>query len=166
VGGGLLDLALPRRGHFAFGPHHGDLWLDLDALVAEPAALRPHTDRLARRLAPYEPEVICGPLTGGAFVAQLVALALEVAFTWSTPWEIGRPATGRVAIVDDAINAGTAVTATAAGIADLVAVGALLTLGEAPSRIADAPVLSLEPVPSGLWPTEACPLCAAGTPLT
>jgi hypothetical protein len=69
--------------------------------------------------------------------------------------------------VDDAINAGSAVTSTAAALAGghLVAVGALLTLGAAPTTIAGAPVERLATLPSALWPAPACPLCAAGSPL-
>ncbi len=74
----------------------------------------------------------------------------------------------RVAIVDDAINAGSAVAAaaeaiTAAG-SRIVAVAALLTLGAAPATIAGIPVRSLTTVPSRLWPAATCPRCAAGAP--
>lgn len=111
---------------------------------------------------------MCGPLVGGAYVGYAVATALDVDFVWSSP--SAYPVTGavsdrRVAIVDDAINAGSAVTSTAAGLPDVVAVGALLTLGAAPSMIAGAPVERLATLPSALWPAPTCPLCAAGSPL-
>ncbi|HEY6748433.1 MAG TPA: hypothetical protein VI357_22275 [Mycobacteriales bacterium] len=123
---------------------------------------------LASLLRPYRPEVVCGPLIGGAYVALGVAAALNVDFAWSSPPDY--PVTGaargrRVAIVDDAINAGSAVAATAAGLTDVVAVGALLTLGAAPPTIAGAPVERLASLDSALWPASTCPLCAAGSPL-
>jgi orotate phosphoribosyltransferase len=113
--------------------------------------------------------VVCGPLTGGAFAAQLVASALGADFAWSTPpaYQVtGRTAGRRIAIVDDAINAGSAVLATAAALdGPLVCVGALLTLGAAPASVAGAPVERLATLPSHLWPPDACPRCAAGSPL-
>jgi orotate phosphoribosyltransferase len=111
---------------------------------------------------------VCGPLTGGAYVAYAVAAALDVEFTWSSPPTYllsGAVPDARVAIVDDAINAGSAVAATAAALPKVVAVGALLTLGVAPATIAGAPVERLATLPSALWPAPACPLCAAGSPL-
>jgi orotate phosphoribosyltransferase len=131
--------------------------------------LRPFTDALAGLLRPYRPEVVCGPLTGGAYVAFAVASALDVAFAWSTPpdYAVTGAVAGRVAIVDDAVNAGSAVTSTAAALtgADLVVVGALLTLGGTPAAIAGAPVECLATLDSALWPAASCPRCAAGSPL-
>lgn len=107
-----------------------------------------------------------GPLTGGAYVAYAVAAALDAGFAWSSP-PAYRVAVDhrRVAIVDDAINAGSAVSATARVLPDVVAVGALLTLGAAPATLAGAPVERLATLDSVLWPAPACPLCAAGSPL-
>jgi orotate phosphoribosyltransferase len=170
VGGGLLSLVPIHHGHFAYtSGDHGDLWLDLDALFAHPRRLRPYVLALADLLPPCE--VVCGPLTGGAYLAQAVADALDTAAAWTE----GRTLTGkltarRVAIVDDAINAGSAVSAaaeavTAAG-GQVVAISALLTLGAAPATIAGVPVQSLATVPSHLWPAATCPPCAAGAPLS
>lgn len=115
---------------------------------------------------PYRPEVVYGPLTGGAYVAHAVADALDVDFAWSSP-PAYRIAVDRrrVAVVDDAINAGSAVTATARALPDVIAVGALLTLGAAPATLAGAPVERLATLDSALWPAPACPLCAAASPL-
>jgi orotate phosphoribosyltransferase len=128
--------------------------------------LQPFVAELASRLRPYRPEVVCGPLVGGAYVACAVATALDVDFTWSSP-PAYRLAVDhrRVAIVDDAINAGSAVAATAAALPQVVAVGALLTLGAAPTTLAGAPVERLATLDSALWPASACPLCAEGSPL-
>jgi orotate phosphoribosyltransferase len=102
-------------------------------------------------------------------VAFAVASALDVTFAWSTPpdYALTGAVGGRVAIVDDAINAGSAVTSTAAALtgADLVVVGALLTLGAAPDTIAGAPVERLTTLDSALWSAPTCPRCAAGSPL-
>ena len=170
MGGGLLDLVPAHHGHFAYtSGDHGDLWLDLDALFAHPRRLRPYVTALIELLPPGD--VVCGPLTGGAYLAQSVADALDADFAWTE----GRTLTGgvagrRVAIVDDAINAGSAVSAAAEAITaaggHVVAVAALLTLGAAPATVAGVAVQSLATVPSHLWPAATCPSCAAGAPLS
>jgi len=170
VGGGLLDLIPTHYGHFAYtSGDHGDLWLDLDALFAHPRRLRPYVTAVADLLP--QCDVVCGPLTGGAYLAQSVADTLDTDFAWTE----GRTLTGdvtdrRVAIVDDAINAGSAVSTaadaiTAAG-GQLVAVAALLTLAAAPATIAGVPLRSLATIQSHLWPPATCPRCAAGAPLS
>ena len=168
MGGGLLDLVPAHHGHFAYtSGDHGDLWLDLDDLFAHPRRLRPYVTELAGLLPSCD--VVCGPLTGGAYLAQSVADTLDTDFAWTE----GRSLTGgvtdrRVAIVDDAINAGSAVSAAAEAITAaagrVVAVAALLTLGAAPATIAGVTVQSLATVPSHLWPPATCPRCAAGAP--
>jgi orotate phosphoribosyltransferase len=79
----------------------------------------------------------------------------------------------RVLLVDDAINAGSAVGLT---LAELLrhggvpaGIACLLTLGEAAGRIArehGVPLVRLATLDRGMWPPETCPLCAAGMPLT
>ena len=121
----VARLAQPRRGHFDLGTgFHGDLWLDLDALFLHPARLRPYVQWLSARLDAHQIDAVCGPLEGGAFLALAVADVLDTAFLpaarapgpgrtgYRLPPGPGRRVAGqRVAIVDDAINAGTAVTA-------------------------------------------------------
>ena len=182
----ILDLMPVRRGHFLLeSGHHGDLWLELDSLLLRPARLLPLARQLAARLAAHRPEMVVGPLVGGALVAQMVAAELDVGFAvaerrptprgadYLLPETVHRHLQARaVAIVDDAINAGSATRATLAALTALgarpVAVGALLILGEtalpqfASSGLA---VESLARLPNVLWDPAACPLCAAGQPL-
>jgi orotate phosphoribosyltransferase len=77
----------------------------------------------------------------------------------------------RVAVVDDAISAGSAVLGTLADLracgAHPVAIGALLVLGSlAPGMAATAgiPLESIATLPWGLWTPAECPLCASGVP--
>jgi orotate phosphoribosyltransferase len=176
----LTDLLAARRGHFLFeSGHHGDLWLDLDSLFARPGRVAPFALELARRLAPHEIDVVCGPLVGGAFVAQTVAAELDVELCWSLPPEYRIPAAlrgrlrrRRVAIVDDVINAGSATRATLADLrrcgAELAAIGALLVLNDVAADLAAAegvPLERLARLTSGLWVPSDCPLCAASVPL-
>jgi orotate phosphoribosyltransferase len=185
---GLLDA---REGHFLLeSGHHGDLWLELDFLFLRPARLAPLAAELARRLAAHEVDAVCGPLTGGGFLAQLVAAELDVesyysersdeqrsdglyAAEYRLPAGLRESVRGkRVAIVDDVVNAASATRATLRDLeacgARTVALGALLTLGAAASRLAEDAGLALErlaSLPSSLWEPSECPMCAAGVTL-
>jgi orotate phosphoribosyltransferase len=187
----LLDLVDGRRGHFRLeSGHHGELWLDLDALFLRPARVAPFAARLARALAARVAfDAVCGPLVGGALVAHAVAAELDVELYPATPAARARDGLytaryripealrervrgRRVAVVDDAINAGSATRATVAALracgAQPVAVGALLVLGEAAEGYAATEQLALESVaalPNRLWEPAACPHCAAGVAL-
>jgi orotate phosphoribosyltransferase len=177
VTGGLWQLLDGRRGHFRYeSGHHGELWLDLDALFLRPRRLEPFVARLAELLAPHSVDVVCGPLLGGAFVAQSLGLRLDVdclhatrlAASYRLPAALaGRVAGRRVAVVDDVVNAGSAVGATLAAVrgcgGEPVAVGALLLLGS--DVVGGLPVLAVERRPSPLWSPSDCPLCTDGVPL-
>ena len=145
----VLALLAPQRGHFLLeSGHHGSLWMDLEALFLDPARIEPLADQLAARLATVGAEAVCGPLVEGAFLALMVARRLGVPFTYSERFESGgdlypygyriprtlhRHLRGRrVAIVNDVINAGSAVRGTwleleALGATPL-AIGALLVI--------------------------------------
>jgi len=188
----LVDLMARRSGHFRFeSGHHGDRWLEPDLLLQRPTALRPFAIALAQRLQRGERfEVVCGPLTGGAFLAQMVAEQCDVAFAFAERFAPPpsdalyqvryripdalrdglRGAT--VAIVNDVTNAGSAVRGT---YEDLVACGArpvafatLIVLGNWSANFAaehDLALEALERLGNNLWTPEQCPLCAAGDPL-
>ncbi|HEX6754581.1 MAG TPA: hypothetical protein VF109_01405 [Mycobacteriales bacterium] len=124
-------------------------------------------------------EAVCGPLVGGAFVAHAVAASLDLTFAWSTWPSYALPPSfvpslrgRRVAIVDDAVNAGSAVRSTATALtaagATIAVVGTLLALNDAAARVEatlGVPVEQLATLPTTLWPAAACPLCATGAPL-
>jgi len=191
--GVIAELVGAREGHFRLeSGHHGRLWLELDPLFADPARVEPHLKQLAGQIAAYDVEAVCGPLTGGAFAAQIIAreLGVGVSFIYSAPtprspneglyqraYEIpeslapkvrGR----RIAIVDDVINAGSAVRATMAAVqaadGQVVTAAALLTLGDVGTTLlsrAGIPVETLDSWPNPIWAPTVCPRCAAGTPL-
>ena len=187
----LLSLTSPRRGHFRLeSGHHSNLWLDLEGLFVQPALVRPFVTRLARALQPHKVAGVCGPLVGGAFLGQMLASALKAEFFFTErvlPGEgdglyqaqyhlplaaRGRVGDKRVAIVDDAISAGSAVRATYAELqghgAEPVVIGALLVLGSAASPYFAERGVRIEAVarlPFDLWVPAECPLCASGQPL-
>src|SRR3989304_1709366 len=80
----IVRLMSSRSGHFLLeSGHHGSLWLDLELLCLDPAAVRPFAVELAARLKRYDVQAVCGPLIEGAFVALMVAPAPGVAFTYA-----------------------------------------------------------------------------------
>lgn len=182
----LSNLIGARHGHFRLeSGEHGSVWLDLDGLFLRPGRLHGYGEELAGRLAVYGPDVICGPLVGGAFLAQMIAimLGLEFAFAervvrgvavkYRIPPVLAAAVRGKaVAIVDDAINAGSAVRGTLSSLeacgARVVAVGALVVLGTMGRDHVARRKIPLEGVvemANELWTPDACPLCAAGIPL-
>ena len=186
-----LDLMLLRRGHFRYeSGYHGEIWLDLDRLFLNPIRIAPLARDLASRLAPSAIEAVVGPLVGGALLGQMIAVELGVEFAYTEPRPSSShdtlypvvyrlPATiapltkgKRVAIVDDVINAGSAVrgtyyTLTESGAKPAV-VGALLVLGDAAQPFLRSSGMTLEGLatfPNPLWEPANCPLCAQGISL-
>lgn len=187
----FLELVAARRGHFRLeSGHHGQLWLDLDALFAEPRRLAPFVNALADRIRSHNVSAVCGPLLGGAFLAQTIAHALDVEF-WFTesttaasgdglygmryllPQAIARRVGGkRAAVVDDVMSAGSALRATFAELrahgAEPVVAGAMLVLGSAGDDYfarQHVPVEAIARASYDLWEPARCPLCIAGVPL-
>lgn len=181
--------ALPaRQGHFRLeSGYHTDLWFSLDALFLSPRDIAPQVMALAGLLQAYEPSAICGPLLGGAFLAQAVASHLGVRFYFCQPAQADttnrlfaaeyrlppglrqRVRNERIAIVDDIISAGSSVRATAAALdaagAATIVVGCLLLLGDhAVEHFAGrgVPLVSLGRRAFNLWAPDQCPLCIAG----
>ncbi len=186
----LLDMVAARHGHFALeSGYHADTWLELDRLFTRPAELQPFVSLLANKISQRSVELVCGPQTGGAFVAQMIATQLGLDFCWAErarteriglfavdyriPAAIrGSIAGRRVAIVDDAISAGSAVRGTLADLdaigARTVVLGALLVLGTAADELAAGRGIPLErvvDVPFRTWLPAECPLCASSVPL-
>lgn len=187
----LIKLLAGRRGHFQMeSGYHSELWFTLDALLERREELRPFVTELGRRLAAHDIEVVCGPMTGGAKLARMIADELGIVcchterfeqphVTGFFPVKYQLPGVQRsdvrgrrVAIVDDAISAGSAVRGTHADLlacgARPVALGALFVFGGAAARFAADNHLALEgiaPMEFSLWPPADCPLCRAGVPV-
>lgn len=185
-------LVQARRGHFVLeSGYHAGLWLDLDSLFASPRAIAPFVERLAARLRPHEPHMVCGPLLGGALLAQSLATMLGVDFGFTQPAPAasgsglyraryllpgafqGRVRNRRLALVDDVMSAGSSLRATCESLRSYgavpIAVGALMVLGDVGERhFTEEQGLPVEAVVRDeleVWVSSACPLCAAGAPL-
>jgi orotate phosphoribosyltransferase len=186
----VLDLAGSRRGHFVMeSGYHSSLWFDVEALFEDGSQVDPFVEQLAAKLGSYDVEVVCGPATGGAKLAELIAGRLGCAFAFT---ELrSADATGlfkaryvlpaqfidglrekRVALVDDVMSAGSSLRATLAEVegcgARTVVIGALHVLGGAGVDFFLQRGLTVETLGRGdfeMWRPDHCPLCAAGAPL-
>jgi orotate phosphoribosyltransferase len=187
----FFDLTSGRRGHFQLeSGHHSELWLDLDALFAVPHRIEPFVAKLAALLRPHQVTTVCGPLLGGAFLAQLVAQALgtEFCFTervmpanssglyqasYRLPKAFAPRVRGqRIAIVDDVMSAGSALRGTYSELrtqgAIAVVAGALMVLGDAGAAFFTEQNIAVEAVARhsySLWLPSGCPHCEAGVPI-
>lgn len=170
--------------------YHSELWFELGPLFTAPERVRPFVAELAHRLAPYRIEVVCGPWAGGATLAAMVGKELglpdvaaqrferkDAAGLFPIEYRIAEEARAglrgkRVAIVDDAVSAGSAVRGTHADLiacgAEPVACGALIVFGGAVARFATERGLGFAGVAQleyAMWKPEDCPHCRAGRPL-
>lgn len=187
----FLDLLGGRRGHFRLeSGHHGAWWFELDALFSDPRGIEPFVRALTDAIRPYQPDGVCGPLLGGAFLAQLVARALGCDFyfaerempadaqgLYQARYRLPRALAARVAgkrlaILDDVMSAGSALRGTYAEIeargASCLVAGTLLTLGSAGESFfagVGIPVVTVARHDYELWEPDRCPLCASGLPL-
>ena len=169
----------------------GDLWLEIPPAYIRPRGLRPYAARLAGLLGAHRIEAVCGPLVEGALLAQIVAEELDVEFYFAE--QFIRPGANdlypvgyripaalrdrirgkRTAVVDDVLNAGSAVRGAVEDLeacgAQLVAIGSLLVLGLHASAFAASKRIPLETLShrseNVIWEPSSCPLCASGVPL-
>ena len=174
------------KGHFSLeSGYHADTWFDLDGLMSHARQVQESAHRLAAKLATHNIEAVCGPLFGGAIVAQNIASFLDLPYFFTERCEHKSPGAlfpvdyclsksqqsrvrGKlVAVVDDAVSAGSAIRGTvralqAAG-ARPVVVGALLLLGDGSASFMASHGLGMEFVEKldfQLWLPTSCPLCA------
>jgi orotate phosphoribosyltransferase len=181
----LCSALSTARGHFLYeSGHHGDLWLDLHALFVDAARVRAWALEIARRTSDLGAEIVCGPMVGGAFLAQALAAELGAGFVFAERvsdeaqhYRVPTPLRGtiggrRLLLVDDAVNAGFAWRSTLTDLdecgARVVGLAALVALGEGAAELARhraVPLAVLAQLERGLWSPEDCPLCRAGVPL-
>ena len=187
----VTPLLAVRRGHFRMeSGYHSETWFELGSLFDDPVTVRPFVTQLATLLSRHRPDAVCGPVTGGAKLAEMIATELGidalVAERTETPGATGlfpvryriaeaQRATARgrrVTVVDDAISAGSAVRGTHADLIECgarpVALGALVVFGDAAATFAADNGLALEAIermPFDMWRPADCPLCKDGVAL-
>ena len=184
-----LDHALNRKKrHIRFeSGFHTDEWLDLESVFVHPEALDPFADKLSTELSSLSLDAVCGSLTGGAFLAELIARRLGIEFFYSQRTHVAettglytaiyklpksqqRAVKGkRIAIIDDVVSAGSATRGTFSELVSYeaipVAVAALLVQGKSVPTFCTEHSLQLFAIAFeeiNMWAPEDCPLCKAG----
>jgi orotate phosphoribosyltransferase len=173
-----------RTGHFLLkSGRHSDRYLEKFAVLQYPSLAVEIGRRLAVALAPQDPTLVVGPTTGGVLLAFETARQLEASLgrqvrgVFAEPMERGRralrrgwPVSGddRIVLVDDILTTGASLFET---------VDAVRNAGGEPQAAAVIVDRSTQEVPLGFpltalgrieiesWAPDACPHCAAGTPV-
>lgn len=188
----LRRFEVVMEGHFDFGNgFHGGLYLNPHQLFRSPATIWRVAQDLIDVTPPsllHDAEIVAGPVTGGALLAHTIAGLLEGRRAMTHPpysfapfgTAGGRPSLSafyadlvrgrRVLLADDVRNTGQ----TFQRCAELVqaAGGTVLGTVEIVDRCEatitlDVPNVSLlEYASPPNYPSDACPLCAAGGPIT
>jgi orotate phosphoribosyltransferase len=173
-----------RSGHFLLkSRRHSDRYLEKFAVLQYPSVAVEIGRRLAQAVAPYEPTLVVGPTTGGVLLAFETARQLEATLgrpvrgVFAEPLERGVRALRRgwpvahderVVLVDDILTTGASLAETAKAVraagAEPLAAAVIMDRSTVPVALG-YPVVSLGRLEIESWPPEACPLCAAGTPL-
>ena len=180
-----------RSGHFLYeSGYHSDVWFDLETLCSRPDAIRPLIVELCTAVVEWKPEVICGPLIEGSFLALLVATEVGLRFVYAVrvagdpdsrmfpvsyeiPAALTQAVAGkRVAVVNDVISAGSAVRGTTKSLrnigAQVVGIASLAVLGDSFEQFAQQeriPLKFLLKMTNNMWEPKSCPLCVANVPL-
>jgi len=166
------------RGHFVYtSGRHGADYLEKFRILEDPKATTELAGMIAERFVPLRPELVAGPTTGGLILAYEVARQLGVNAVYVERDESGgrvlrrgfeiMPGT-RVLVVDDVVTTGGSLAETHACITSaggvVIGIGVLAdrTAGRAATGVPFFACLTVD-FPSYL--PEACPLCAAGTPV-
>jgi orotate phosphoribosyltransferase len=183
--------ALPGRdGHFLLeSGYHSNLWVPLDGLFRDPTKAALLVTALAAKLSSYEVTAVCGPTVGGAFLALAVARELGKRFYFTVPRpspagglfkveyalppELHRMVKGeRLAVVDDAISAGSSARATKSALDDAgastIVAAALMTFGDTGVNYFarhGIPIEFLSQREFMMWKPDECPRCRSGEPL-
>lgn len=165
-------------GHFKLtSGRHSNVYYEKFTLLKNPAICTQICRGMADLLAPGKPDVVVGPTTGGIIIAYDVARYLGIESYYAEAGEKGRvfkrgftlEAGQRVAIVDDVLTTGTSVQEVIDLVSQyqvtIVGIGMLLDRANGSVRF-PFPYHPLASVSAESWETEACPLCAAGEPLT
>lgn len=159
---------------------HGSAYVNKDAVYPNTARVAELCRFMADAAAPFRPEVVCGPATGGIILAQWTGhhLGLPAVYAEKAPeggmtlrrgydkLVVGK----RVLVVEDILNTGGSIKDTIAAVrragGDVVAAAALVNRGAVTAADVDAPALvALLDVALDAWDAQACPLCRDGVPV-
>jgi orotate phosphoribosyltransferase len=172
--GALLD------GHFKLSSgRHSSRYMQCALYLADPARAEAAGRQLAARLKSAGVQLVVAPALGGVIIGHEVARALEDvpfffteraggAMTLRRGFRIEQGS--RVLVVEDVVTTGGStrevMELVAQGGGTVVGVGAIVNRSGQENPFAPLPFTALLSVEVPAYLAEACPLCAAGVPLT
>ena len=167
------------EGHFRLSSgRHSKQYLQCALYLADPARAQAAGRQLAARLKTAAAQLVVSPALGGVIIGHEVARALSVPFLFTERQE-GRMELrrgfaiepgARVLVVEDVVTTGGStrevmeVVSSRGGV--VVGAGAIVNRSGQENPFAPLPFTSLLTVEIDTWEAEACPLCAAGEPVT
>lgn len=184
--------AVLTDGHFVYtSGRHGSVYVNKDAVYPHTSVVRDLCDTLAKAIAAYDVEVVCGPALGGIILSQWTAHQLteytghevlgvyaektETAETKGGELVLGRGYDGivagrRVAIVEDVVTTGGSLRKAANTVrrsgGDIVVAAALVDRGNLDAGALGVPTfLPLLSLGLDSYAAGECPLCKAGAPI-
>ena len=176
----LRDAGALKEGHFLLSSgRHSRQYVEKFDLLRRPRSTEQACRGFVEKFSAGNVDVVVGPTTGGILLAFEVARQLGVLAAYAerrsdgaTGREIRRDTTfepgARVLVVDDILTTGGSVRETLAALGvhpvDVVGIGVLVDRsgGNVDFGVPFVPLATLN---IETWLPEACPLCAAGTPL-
>jgi orotate phosphoribosyltransferase len=172
------------KGHFRLtsGLHSGE-YMQSALVLRHPA----HAEELGRRLAaklrvlagPEPADVVVSPALGGLIIGHEVARALETPFLFTERDSEGKmtlrrgftvEAGTRAVIVEDVVTTGGSTREVIAVLRSMgarpVAAGCIVDRSGGTAELAGVPLVALRSMEVVAYPSEDCPLCARGMPVT
>lgn len=166
------------EGHFRLSSGlHSDRYLQSALVLQHPDFAERLGRELAARLEHLQPTAILSPALGGIVIGQEVGRALQVRSMFAERQDgkltLRRGFTlapsDRVVVIEDVITTGLStretIEAAEASGAQVLGAGAIIDRGSDPGRL-NLPLQALVRMEVPAYQPEACPLCAAGQPVT
>ena len=172
----FLDGGALLKGHFLLSSGlHSDRYLQCALVLAHPARAEEFGRALAEKIS-VKPDLVVSPAMGGLVIGQEVARALGVRHYFTE--RVDGTATLRrgfalkpgekILVVEDVVTTGTSTKEVFEVIrtAGAVVAGACSVVDRSEGKAAlGAPYAALWTVAVPAWTPDACPQCAAGTPV-
>ncbi len=173
----LRETGALLEGHFRLSSGlHSDRYVQCARLLEHPQHADALGAELAGRIREWGPSRIVAPALGGLIIGYSVARALDLPMIFTERKDGAmalrrgfgiRPGEGAV-IVEDVVTTGKSTRETAQVVRDhggqVIGFASILNRSGRPNPF-EAPYRALMEMELETWAPEACPLCAAGTPL-
>lgn len=172
----LEKLGVLKRGHFLLtSGNHSDLYFEKYRILSYPFYLKKLLEFSLDFLKRIEFEVLLGPFTGGAIIAEILGLMLnkraifaekeKEGFVIRRDFSINFPVDGIV--VDDVITTGGSIQKTLKASEKILKVKGILVLIDRREKEEDfgIPFYAIYKAKGKIFPPQSCPLCKNGIPL-